>query len=199
MTQLYLPRETQRRSDLRLFARAWLRNPRQISAVAPSSRALAELITRHVEPSSGPVLELGPGTGVFTRALLGRGVHESDLILVESDPRFAAALRTEFPLALVHGVDAARLADVGSPLTPNSVASVVSGLPLLSIAEDVVRAILSNVARILAANGALYQFTYGPRCPVPARLLHDVGLTAQRVGTVVCNLPPASVYRISPA
>ncbi|HYF53350.1 MAG TPA: hypothetical protein VEA41_03745, partial [Salinarimonas sp.] len=75
-------------SDVVPFLKAWLRQPLQVAAVAPSSRALAGLMTRGIGPCTGPVVELGPGTGSFTRALLERGVAEADLVLVESEPDF---------------------------------------------------------------------------------------------------------------
>ena len=78
-------------SSLLLFARSLAANPRAVSAIAPSSPALADLITSEINPSAAPVLELGPGTGVFTEALLRRGIDESDLTLVEYGSEFATA------------------------------------------------------------------------------------------------------------
>src|SRR5215472_17349379 len=80
-----------------VFARAWAAHPQRVGAIAPSSRRLARLITSEISPDSAPVLELGPGTGVFTRALLGRGLREDQLILVECDPRFARLLERDYP------------------------------------------------------------------------------------------------------
>ncbi len=64
------------------FFRAWLAEPLRVAAVAPSGRALAKIMTAEISPQSGPVIELGPGTGAFTRTLIQRGVSEEDLVLV---------------------------------------------------------------------------------------------------------------------
>ena len=65
-------------SDLLPFFRAWVADPRRVSAISPSSPALAEMITSEISPTTGSVLELGPGTGVFTRALIARGLDEGE-------------------------------------------------------------------------------------------------------------------------
>lgn len=182
--------------DTLVFIRAWISNPLQVAAIAPSSTALANLITHEISADSGPVLELGPGTGVFTRALLARGVRERDLILVEHRPDFAGLLRHRFPAARVHHMDATRLSD--ADLVEHSVVgNVVSGLPLLSMKPKKVIAILAGAFRYLRPGGTFYQFTYGPSCPVSRRILDRFDFKAARIGGTLLNTPPASVYRIS--
>lgn len=177
------------------FFQAWLRSPLRVAAVAPSSRALASLITGEISRDTGPVIELGPGTGAFTRALLARGVRPQDLALIEAGSEFAVALQARYPAARTLWMDAARLRTVelfdGQPA-----GAVVSGLPLLSIAPRKVMAILIGAFAKMRPDGAFYQFTYGPRCPVPPRMLDHLGLQAERIGGTLANLPPASVYRL---
>jgi phosphatidylethanolamine/phosphatidyl-N-methylethanolamine N-methyltransferase len=182
-------------SDSLQFLRNWAADPLRIAAIAPSGRALSQLITREVEPAHGPVLELGPGTGVFTRALLERGVGESELTLIETEADFGDLLRQRFPRARVLDLDAARLARARVFAGP-VVGAVISGLPLLSMSLRKVMAILTGAFVYLRAGGGFYQFTYGPRCPVPRPLLDRLGLKATRIGGTLRNLPPASVYRI---
>lgn len=177
------------------FFLAWLRNPLRVAAVAPSGRALAGLITSEITAETGPVIELGPGTGAFTRALIGRGVREQDLALIEFGPEFVAGLRLRYPHARLLQMDAARLASVdlfdGRPA-----GAVVSGLPLLSMPPRKIYAILAAAFSQLTPGAAFYQFTYGPRCPVPRAILERLGLRAERIGGTFANLPPAAVYRI---
>lgn len=183
-------------SDQRRFFRSWLADPLRVASVAPSSRSLAQLITSEIDGSHGQVLELGPGTGVFTRALLKRGVPEADLILVEYGGDFAEPLRALFPMARVVQADAARLSALD--LFPEQRAgAAISGLPLLSMPPRKVMAILKGVFFCLRSGGAFYQFTYGPRCPVSRPMLERLGLKARRIGGTMLNLPPAAVYRIS--
>ncbi len=177
------------------FFQAWLRAPLRVAAVAPSGRALATLMTCEITRATGPVIELGPGMGSFTRALIARGVRPDDLALIEFGADFAASLHRRYPDAQTLCMDAARLRSVelfgGRPA-----GATISGLPLLSMRPREVFGILTGAFRKMRSDGAFYQFTYGPRCPVSGRLLEHLGLEAERIGGTFANLPPASVYRI---
>ena len=181
-----------RKPDHLLFFLSWINRPFQVAAIAPSSRRLANAITAEVSPGSGPVLELGPGTGVFTQALLRRGVPEEALTLVEREPAFAELLRVRFPAASVLECDAAAM-----PCGYSGFSAVVSGLPLLSMPAGQVERILAGAFERLVDDACFYQFTYGPRCPVPKAVLLRLGLTARFRCFVPMNLPPASIFRIA--
>jgi phosphatidylethanolamine/phosphatidyl-N-methylethanolamine N-methyltransferase len=183
-------------SDFVQFFRSWISNPMQVSAIAPSGERLARLMTKEVDALDEPILELGPGTGVFTRALLARGVRESDLTLIEFGAEFIDKLSDRFPQARIVQMDAGKIADAGL-FDETPVGAVVSGLPLLSMSPAQVTAIVSGAFSVLRPGGSFYQFTYGPRCPVQRPILEQLGLQATRIGGTVRNLPPASVYRIS--
>ena len=178
-----------------VFARSWISNPLRVGAISPSSRRLARLITSEITPASAPVLELGPGTGVFTRALLGRGLREDQLILVECDQRFARLLERDYPDACVVLMNAAHMRQVNM-VDREPVGAVVSGLPLLSMSMRDRIAILKFAFRHLRPCGSYYQFTYGMRCPVPRLVLERMGLKVVRLGSTWLNAPPATVYRI---
>jgi phospholipid N-methyltransferase len=175
----------------------WLSDPLQVGAIAPSSPALATAITAEITPESAPVIELGPGNGAFTRALIDRGIPIPQLALIERSPRFALALEQRFPDALVLCVDAADLGSI-DVFPGEKAGAVVSGLPLLLMSPGKVRAILASAFKCLRPGGAFYQFTYGSRSPVPRRTLEHLGLTATLIGRTLANIPPASVYRIQP-
>jgi phospholipid N-methyltransferase len=181
-------------SSLSFFLQ-WLSDPIRVGAVAPSSPALAAAMTAEIAPESAPVIELGPGSGAFTRALLDRGVPEERLALIEQSPAFASELAHRFPGAQVVCGDAAH--DSALEVFPGEAAgAVVSGLPLLLMSAEKVGAILANAFRRLRIDGAFYQFTYGSRPPIPHSTLERLGLTATLIGKTLANLPPASVYRI---
>lgn len=183
-------------ADRILFILLWARRPFRIAAVSPSGRALAALMTREITPGAGPVIELGAGTGVFTRALLARGVREQDLLLVEDNPELADLLKQRFPTACVVAADAACLSD-HYPFGEVRASAVVSGLPFLSMPEHKIAAILQSSFALMGDLGAFYQFTYGLGCPVQPHILTPAGLSAERVGWVAANLPPAAVYRFA--
>lgn len=183
-----------RHRDSLLFLRSWMRTPMAVAAVAPSGRALARLIVSEIDAGSAPVLEFGPGTGVFTRALLARGLAQEDLTLVEQAPDFAALLRTRFPRARLLAINAEMLA---AERFDRPFGAAVSGLPLLSIAPLKVATILSGAFAVMREDAALYQFTYGSRCPIAPVVLDRLGLVSSRLGIALANLPPATVYRIA--
>jgi phosphatidylethanolamine/phosphatidyl-N-methylethanolamine N-methyltransferase len=179
--------------DRLIFIKAWLADPLGVASAAPSSRELAAAITRDLGPQTGPVIELGPGTGAFTRALLQRGVRPDQLLLIEREPVFAELLRAAHPRVRVLTVNASQLRRIPSV----QAGAVVSGLPLLWMPRPTVLRILHGAFSHLRPDGGFYQFTYMPTCPVPASLLWRLGLRARRVGArVYRNLPPAAVYRI---
>ena len=185
-----------KKSDHLFFLRSRKSNSEKVGAVVPSGDALARIITKGIDAGHAPVIELGPGTGVFTRALLARGVDEGDLTLVDSGPNFLKLLRERFPRAHVVKADAARLAGLDLH-APGSVGAVVSGLPLLSMSPRKIMGVLRGAFHYLREDGAFYQFTYGPRCPVPKAIRERLGLESKRVGRTLRNLPPATVYRIT--
>jgi phosphatidylethanolamine/phosphatidyl-N-methylethanolamine N-methyltransferase len=176
------------------FFRSWLSDPWRVASIAPSGQTLSRLITSEIKPGDGPVIELGPGTGVFTRALLQRGIPEMDLLLIEYGSDFMRILQRRFPNARVLWMDAAQLTQYERFVAPAS--AVVSGLPLLSMKPRKVMAILNGSFSHMRAGGTFYQFTYGLTCPVPRPILDRLGLKASLVGRTALNIPPASVYRI---
>lgn len=176
------------RQDSFLFQ--FLRKPRQVAALAPSSRALAEAMVEQVPQRARRIAELGPGTGVFTRCLIDHGIAEQDLTLFEINPRFADLLAHRFPRAVLHRLPAQELAGVaGGPFD-----AVVSGLPLLSMTAAEQEAILDAAFARLAPDGAFIQFTYGPASPVRRGICGKLRLTFTRTRRIWANLPPATVY-----
>jgi phosphatidylethanolamine/phosphatidyl-N-methylethanolamine N-methyltransferase len=182
-------------SDATRFLVEWSRHPYDTAAITPSGRALASLITREIDGASGPVLELGPGTGAFTRALTRRGVAGSDLTLVEQSPSFARLLRDRFPASTVLNIDAADLHPSGRAAA-QPFGAVVCGLGLRNMTSLEVEGIVRASFTVLRPTGSFYLFTYGGRCSVPDDVLDRLGLRAEKVGSTLRNLPPASVYRL---
>ncbi len=180
---------------LAAFFSALLAEPRKIGAIVPSGGRLARLITSEIGPSAGKVLELGPGTGVFTAALLKRGLPARDLTLVELETRFIAPLRQRFPDVVILQRDARELAACRAELGLQ--AAIVSGLPFRNMPREIIRAIVGGSFSLLERGGAFYQFTYGHACSVPSDVLDEFGLQAERLGRVRLNIPPASVFRIA--
>jgi len=180
-------------SDGETFLRRFLGDPKRTGAVAPSSPFLAREMARAIDPlRPGTVVELGPGTGPVTKALIARGVRRERLLLVEYDPYFCNLLTERFPRARVLRGDAyalnATLAGLAQP-----VAAVVSSLPLLNESPERRVALLDEAFALMGPDGVFVQFTYGLRSPMPREAL--VGRYVARSGApILRNLPPASVW-----
>lgn len=179
-----------------LFLKRWLDNPIETGALAPSGAALARLMTQAIDPAKGGVLELGPGTGVFTQHILATGLPACDLILIEKHPDFVRHLRSRYPGVRVEEMDVARLHTRRASGPICRVQAVVSGLPLLSMGVRAQLSVLRASLESMQPGAGFYQFTYHWRCPIPLPVLDRLGLVAQPMGRVWRNLPPASVFRI---
>ncbi len=188
-----------RSSELGLFLRRWLAHPIRTGAIAPSAPSLARAMARAARAGGGPerpVVELGPGTGSVTRALLAAGVPEERLILVERDRQFHAWLEGHFPRATVLHSDARKLGEILPDGLPGSVATVVSSLPLNGLPKSERDEIVRAALRVLADDGRLVQYSYGVPSPLPCDAF---GLTGKRVAFAAANLLPATVWRFTRA
>lgn len=182
--------ETTFNDNLR-FLRALIARPKNIGAVAPSSRALARAIARVIDPERpGPVLELGPGTGVVTQALLERGIAPARLTVIEYDPGFARGIAGRFPGVTVIQGDAFDLAHTLGDRHDGPFAGIVSGLPLLNFPMHSRHALVEGALARLAPGAPLVQFSYGMHAPV----VPPPGHTVTRAAFVLANLPPARVW-----
>lgn len=190
--------ETETVSPLAFFLK-YLQDPKTMGAVAPSGRGLAALMVSEIGPGSTPVLELGAGGGIFTEALLARGVAAEDIVAVELDQGFADRLVRKFPGIRVIHSSAEQALGIDGPLADERFGAVISGLPLLNLPIRSRLRLIRLVFRNLRADGALYQFTYGLKSPVSRTFLDSMGLREECVGRVFRNLPPATVYRIRDA
>jgi phosphatidylethanolamine/phosphatidyl-N-methylethanolamine N-methyltransferase len=184
--------------DAWTFFRQWLRNPRAMAAMAPSSRQLAKLMIEQLPAGARHIVELGGGTGVFTQALLEHGIEPSNLVVVELNEELHQLLMRRFPAVHVICGDAQKLKsivrDSGSTDKASGIDAVVSGLGMLSMPRATQRAILTGVFDVLREGGCFVQFTYGPASPVSRELLNELGLQVRRAGVAWLNVPPATVY-----
>jgi phosphatidylethanolamine/phosphatidyl-N-methylethanolamine N-methyltransferase len=179
------------RNDLGLFLGQVLKNPRQISAVVPSSAALAQEMVRTIGIGNGPVAEFGPGTGRITKAILARGISPADLILFEMNEAFCETLRQRFPGVTVRNEPAQSIAAAaGGPF-----GAIVSGLPLLSFSDRLQAEIVSAAFRALRPDGVFVQFTYGMKSPLAPGIIKGQALMIEPGPVIWGNLPPARVFR----
>jgi len=185
-------KKTLRLDDEMQFIRTWIEKPISTGAVMPSGKALARTMASYVDPqSSGPVIELGPGTGPVTEALVQHGIDPKRLILVEFDPDFCRLLRTRYPAATVVQGDAYRLRRLLGSLVREPAAAVVSGLPLVTKPLRTRLRLISDAMSLLAPGAPFVQFTYAVLPPIPKAL---PGIKAEASDLIWLNLPPARVW-----
>jgi len=174
------------------FFRTWFEKPIRTGAVMPSGKALARRMARCVDPNSvGPVIELGPGTGPVTEALVQWGIDPKRLVLVEFDPDFCRLLRTRYPEATVVQGDAYRLRRLLGGIVREPAAAVVSGLPLMTKPPRTRLRLISDAMALLKPGAPFVQFTYAMGSPIPK----DLGAIKGEPSELIwLNVPPARVW-----
>jgi phosphatidylethanolamine/phosphatidyl-N-methylethanolamine N-methyltransferase len=146
----------------------------------------------YVDPSvPGPVIELGPGTGPVTEALVEHGVAASRLVLVEFNPEFCRLLRTRFPDATVIRGDAYSLRRVMGSMLSQPAAAVVSGLPLVTKPVRTRVRLIHEAFRLMLPGAPFVQFTYAMMPPIPKSLASVSTEASERIWM---NMPPARVW-----
>src|SRR4249920_2285174 len=174
------------------FIRTWIEKPLSLGAVTPSGRALARTMAAYIDPSRpGPIVELGPGTGPVTEALVAQGIDPARLVLVEFDPTFCRLLRARYPEATVVQGDAYSLKRLLAGLMQNPAAGVVSGLPLFTKPLRMRLRLLFDALDLMAPGAPFVQFTYNAVPPLPKRLERVSAEPSERVWM---NIPPARVW-----
>lgn len=175
-----------------LFFRTLATRRSKLGAVSPSSRALARLMVEHARPDpEGFTLELGPGTGVFTQALLDYGIPAERIVAVEHNIGFCRLLARRFPtLSIVEG-DAFDLDTTLAAFPGIRFSAALSGLPLLSFPKQLrLKCVEGVLDRMLPGKG-LTQFSYGLHGPLEAM---PGRLAVAKSKWVLMNLPPARVW-----
>src|ERR1700761_2106527 len=190
-------RQFERKKGIRLddevrFIRSWIERPLTIGAVTPSGKILARAMAGYVDPASdGPVVELGPGTGPVTEALVEAGVSPSRLGLVEFNPSFCRILQARYPDATLVQGDAYSIRRLLETLLVEPAAAVVSGLPLVTKPILERWRLVRDAFDLMLPGAPFVQFTYSVASPLPKRL---GGFTAEASERIWMNIPPARVW-----
>ena len=163
-----------------------------MGAVMPSGKVLARTMAQYVDVNStAPVVELGPGTGAITNALIEHGIDQKRLVLVEYNPGFCALLRDRYPQATVVQGDAYALRDSLGDVLSVPASAVVSGLPLVTQPMLKRLKLIRDAFVALAPGAPFVQFTYSVAPPIPKSL---PGVSTEASERIWMNLPPARVW-----
>ena len=179
------------------FLREFLAAPRSVGAVWPSSPALAEAMLQPVDfAHTRALVEFGPGTGAFTRAILPRLAPGARYLGIELNHAFCVALAEAFPGIDVVEASVTRLETLLAERDIAQVDAIISGLPWASLPVSLQEEVFPMIARVLAPGGVFVTFAYlhglwlpGARA-LRARLRATFGEVA-RSPVVWSNVPPA--------
>nr|WP_316651788.1 class I SAM-dependent methyltransferase [uncultured Gellertiella sp.] len=174
------------------FFRGLMDKPRSVGAIVPTSGYTARRMASVINPQSGlPVLELGPGTGVITRAILGRGVPPEKIYSIEYSSDFYQHLVEQYPgVNFIHG-DAFNLDHTLAHLEGQQFDSVISGIPLLNFPMHARVHMLEQLLDRLPPGRPVVQFSYGPVSPIAA--MPD-RYHIQHFDFIMRNIPPAQIW-----
>lgn len=177
-------------ADFMVFLRRFIEEPGRVGSIAPSSRFLCRRMLKKVNWSTADVIvELGPGTGAFTRAIYGKKRPDAHYLLVERDPQFRAMLHARFPGVVIRE-EAVNLHHYINELGVDHADVIISGLPFANFPEELRASILNEVQTVLAPGGLFITFQYS------LQLQSELEARFRRVDVdfTPLNIPPAFIY-----
>ena len=174
------------------FLKGLAKGPRSVGAIMPTSSVTARKMASVIDVTSGlPVLELGPGTGVITKAILQRSVKPENLVSIEYSTDFYHHLKLIMPGVNFINGDAFNLDKTLGSLKDQKFDTVVSGIPLLNFPMDMRVALLEDLLDRMPAGRPVVQFSYGPVSPIIAK---PDSYHIEHFAFVMRNIPPAQIW-----
>ena len=174
------------------FFKGWIDKPRAVGSIIPTSSVTARRMASVIDTKSGlPILEVGPGTGVITKAILRRGVKPAELYTVEYSHDFVTHLRSNYPEINVIEGDGFNLDDTLGDMRGTTFDCVVSGVPLLNFPVARRVAYLENLLKRIPHGRPVVQLTYGPKSPIPPGL---GDYTVEHFHFIIRNSPPTRLW-----
>ncbi len=173
------------------FFKGMLNGPRHVGALLPTSSVMAKRMASVIDPKSGlPVLELGPGTGAITKAILER-ITPDRLVSVEYSQEFHAHLQEAFPGVQFINGDAFDLKATLGHLHQQKFDCVISAIPLLNFPMSERVALLESLLDLLPPGRPVVQFSYGALSPIEPR---PHSYQVRHYDFVLRNVPPAQIW-----
>jgi phosphatidylethanolamine/phosphatidyl-N-methylethanolamine N-methyltransferase len=174
------------------FFKGWIDKPKAVGSIVPTSSTTARKMASVVNPNSGlPVLEVGPGTGVITRAILAQGVKPENLYAVEYSSDFVRHLRQLYPGVNVIEGDAFNLDATLGDKSGLTFDSIISGVPLLNFPVAQRVAYVESLLDRIPTGRPIVQLTYGPLSPIPPG---RGDYTVEHFHFVIRNIPPTQLW-----
>ena len=179
--------------DFLLFISNFIRNPKDTGAVVPSSRFLTKKMMEHIDfKAAENIVELGPGLGAFTKAILEKSKEDAEIFCFEINKKFCSHLRKKFDDSRLHIINksaekiSSHLKDIGIKKADY----VVSGLPFLDFSDSKRRIIINEVKNLIDGKGKFILFQY----TTSIEKLLKANFSKVERKFVPMNLPPAFIY-----
>lgn len=181
--------------DLYQTLKHFIKSPSHMGSVAPSSKYLAKTIVNMLPPQGHTLLEIGPGTGAITKALV-EATYFKQLIAIENNRQFIQPLQQKFPsIKIIHG-NAFDIDHIAEQHDIHQLDAIVSSLPLLMINKPERKTLCRKLLTTLPPGKPLLQYSYGSQSPIPLEWLEEFSdhfdIDCQKV---LLNVPPARVWR----
>lgn len=182
------------------FITSFLKNPREIGAIAPSSKGLANLITDTANLKNKKcVVELGSGTGIFTKEILNKINPNCLFYSLEINQKFVKETRNNCPTAIVYHASALNIQKYLSMHNKTNCDCVISGLPWAIFKKEETKKILDQTYKSLKDGGEFLTFAYLPGNLLPCgiafkRQLNEKFSSVNKTKIIWKNLPPAFIY-----
>jgi phospholipid N-methyltransferase len=176
------------------FLRGFLKRPKEVGSVIPSSRFLEKRIVRSAQLAGARVVvELGPGTGGTTRALLRSLAPDARLLAIEINPHFAKLLRCHLrdPRLIVHEGSAADIPNALDAYGLPAADVILSGIPFSTMSAALGLEILASVRDTLSPTGRFVAYQFRDRVETLGREVFGCGSSTLEL----LNVPPMRVYR----
>ncbi len=187
--------------DTFTFLKNFIRHPTQVGAIAPSSPALVKAMIQWIDwENAQNVVEFGPGTGVFTQAVVEQLRDDAKFFAIERSAELVAATRQRCPGVTVFEDSATNVVELCRRESIEKVDAIICGLPWASFSDSLQTEIIGAMLEVLPPGGQFATFAYWQGVVLPAgmrfsRRLRDTFSSVGRSHTVWRNLPPAFVYR----
>lgn len=176
------------------FWKQYIKNPRCIGAVAPSSKRLAKAMVQPIDFGSAfCIIEFGPGTGVFTQELINRRKEDTTLILIEQNVDFYGLLKKKYDahknLVIIHG-SAENAYKILRKHGFSNADYIVSGLPFTSLPKEVSLRIIEAAKKVIGQEGLFITFQY----TMIKRKFFEQHFKFKKCIHEIRNFPPAHVF-----
>ena len=183
------------------FIKQFLLNAKQTGAIAKSSEELADLITDSVNLKNAKVIvELGPGTGIFTKKILEKKSKKSIFFALETNPFFASETKNNCSDAIVYRDSAICIQKYLFKHKVKACDCIISGLPWAAFGNNLQQELINSIFSSLRNGGEFATFAYiqGPLLSAGKRfknMLEEDFSQVAKTRIVWKNIPPAFVYQ----